>query len=396
MRSANLARALLKAGHEVVLWTADFQHMEHKHQFGGTKTVTPEQGLVIHFLQSRGYRRNIGFERLVDHAQLAWNLKSELRKAEPPDVAFVGYPPIEPAFVMVEWLKKRSVPTLLDVKDRWPDVLLRALPASVRPLGRVALSPHYALAARTFRDVSGITSITESFLRWSLREAGRSRGDWDQVVPLTAPETTLTMQERQKAGAWWDTMGVPDDGRPRASFVGTLGASFDFRPVAQAARTVDAQFVICGTGSQEAKVAALFARMTNVVLPGWVSTQQAEVLAGRSSVALAPYVPTEDFLDSLPNKLFDALAHGLPFVTSLQGEVGTLIADHDVGRTYDYTDPDDLAGVLGVLMSHPEVAYRLGRNAKELYASRYSVDVVYGRLVGLLERLAAGRSGVEP
>ena len=143
MRAMNLANSLVESGHKVVLWSSSFFHQEKI--FRQTKfQVNVSVGLTIRLISSPGYNRNIGIPRLWDHLLLANNLARELRAEKTiPDVAFVGFPPIETAAVMVRWLSDHGVPCLIDVKDQWPDLFLDVLPKSLRQLGRMFLTPYF-------------------------------------------------------------------------------------------------------------------------------------------------------------------------------------------------------------------------------------------------------------
>src|SRR5690606_38673121 len=105
-------------------------------------------GLEYRLIPSPGYQRNVGVGRLWDHLRLAWNLRIALRNASPPDACLVGYPPIETASVMIDWLAARDVPVLLDVKDQWPELFLDPVPAPLRSFVRPLLAPYYAMARR--------------------------------------------------------------------------------------------------------------------------------------------------------------------------------------------------------------------------------------------------------
>ena len=167
MRAANVTRALLAAGHRVVLWTADFSHQNRRHAYGRHTRLRVSDELKVCFVHSRGYSRNIGPGRLFDHAQLGLAMRRLLAREPPPDVAFVGYPPIEPAATLTRWLRSRDIPVLLDVKDTWPDVLLRAVPHLARPLGRAGLDPYYRLSRYAISTATGLSSMSEPFLEWA-------------------------------------------------------------------------------------------------------------------------------------------------------------------------------------------------------------------------------------
>ena len=187
MRSMNLARALVEFGHEVVIWGSDFSHTEKQHFFGRHTTVTVEPGYRLQLVHSRGYQRNVSPARMLDHAQLAVALRRQMA-LQPvlPDVAVVGFPPIEPAYVATKWLTQRAVPVLLDVKDRWPDLFVRAAPDSLQDAGRAALRPYFALAHSTMRMATGLSSMTDRFLDVPAN-AGRSRRSTDGVFPRPWP-----------------------------------------------------------------------------------------------------------------------------------------------------------------------------------------------------------------
>ncbi len=398
MRSMNLARALVDSGHEVVIWGSDFSHTEKQHFFGRHTRVTVEPGYQLQLVHSRGYRKNVSPARMLDHAQLAMALRRQLAlDAVLPDVAVVGFPPIEPAYAATKWLTQRDVPVLLDVKDRWPDLFLRAAPEVLQPAGRAALSPYFALAHSTMRQATGLSSMTDRFLDWCLANVGRPRHAADGVFPLTVAQMAPDEEELHLADDWWSSKGVGLDGRPRISFVGTLNAAFDFRPVVDAARVTSFEFVIAGSGSQQEEVQGILSGLPNVKMPGWITHPQAEVLARNSQLALGPYVPTPDFQDNIPNKIYDALAHGQPFISSLTGAIEENIYANSAGARYTIQPgPRSLANVLRELEADPSTIQQMSAAAADLYETRFSFDLVYGRMVqhlAMLSEWTAHRGG---
>ena len=400
MRAMNLANALVGAGHQVVLWSSAFYHQEKRHRSHGAQRIVISPQLEIRLVPSPGYSRNIGPGRLWDHAVLGYRLKQLLkREAVAPDVAFIGYPPIETAAVMARWLSLRGVPSLIDVKDQWPTIFTKALPSLLRPVGEVSLLPYFYLGKRAMRDATGLVAMAEGFLQWALAFSGRARCGADRVAYLTTPAGQVAAEDLQSARAWWDAAGVVADGRARVCFVGSHSQAFDMAPVAEAAklscaRDKPCEFVICGDGDNTARWRSLMSGAPNVIFPGWVDRPQIEALAERSLAALAPYHNTEDFMMSVPNKVIDSLALGLPVVSPLQGEVARLIAVHGVGLSYGAGTGLSLAQCLGQLMEDPAWRQGAANNASRLYRDEFSFDIVYGGLVHHLEALATrGRAG---
>lgn len=393
MRAMNLADALTAAGHHVTLWSSEFFHQEKIQRGKEFRRVTVSPLLDIRLVPSPGYQRNIGLARLVDHAVLAVNLKRELSHEQiPPDVAFIGYPPIEAAAVMAKWLARRSVPYVLDLKDQWPDIFVDAMPSTARPLGGLLLAPYFYFARRAMREASGLTAMAQGFLEWGRNFSGRSASRWDRVVPLTAPPSRLSDAELAEARNWWNARGVLDDGCPRVCFVGTHSPAFDIEPLADAARYFSSrgrrcEFVICGDGTISPVWRERLAGLPGVVFPGWVNRAQIEVLAERSLAAIAPYKSTFDFMCSIPNKVVDALSLGLPIVSPLDGEVARLIDENHVGIRYGDNVDSRLEEAIEKLIADPIFRRQCATNGLNLYRDRFSYEEVYCGLVRHLELL---------
>jgi glycosyltransferase involved in cell wall biosynthesis len=395
MRAMNLSNALVDSGHRVVLWSSAFYHQEKHHRSSTAQSIWISDNLEIRLISSGGYRRHIGVGRLIDHAQLAFNLKKMLQQVEHlPDVAFIGYPPIETAAFLSRWLSRRGVPSLLDVKDQWPSLFLDAVPASLRPLGRVVLCPYFYLARRAMRNATGLSAMANGFLNWALGFAERERTDMDSVFPLTSPEGQVSALQLDEARRWWDEQGILDDGRPRVCFVGSHSPAFDFKPVQEAAKNavklgLPCEFVICGDGGSSAELRAMMSGLSNVYFPGWVDRPKIKALAERCQAALAPYLNIDSFKMSIPNKIIDALSFGLPIISPLQGEVASLISETGVGISYGTNTGRTLQSCIQTLIQDSDLQQRMSQKARALYAERFSFEMVYGGLVKHLETLAS-------
>ena len=96
---------------------------------------------------------------------MAWNLKALLKEEKIlPDVAFIGYPPIEIAYVMCGWLKQRKVPILLDIKDLWPTIFITTLPKKIRLIAKIIFYPYFYLSKKNYTTSKwGISNVKKFF-----------------------------------------------------------------------------------------------------------------------------------------------------------------------------------------------------------------------------------------
>ena len=395
MRAMNLSKALVDAGHDVVLWSSDFFHQRKTHRYGKNVTIKYSNSLEIRLLKSRGYAKNIGLSRLVDHAQLAFNLAKMLKgEHESPDVAFIGYPPIESAAVLSHWLRKRKVPCLLDVKDQWPTIFVEALPSSLQFLGRVVFSPYFYVAKRCMRDVSGFSTMSIGFQKWARSFSGTQNTDLDRIFPLTTFEQKISQADLNVALDWWAKKGIVANSGPILCFVGSLSQGFDFKPIVWAAKKSMAledgvKYVICGDGEMAGDLREMTEGLSNVIMPGWVDRAKAVALFKASKGAFAPYKNIPNFTANIPNKILDYLSFGLPIICPLTGDVEQLLADNKAGfPPYDVADYEELFQQIVEVRTNVDLVRVMSFNAKNLFDEQFSFDKVYNGLVQHLEKMA--------
>jgi len=151
------------------------------------------------------------------------------------------------------------------------------------------------------------------------------------------------------------------------------------------------EFVICGDGGSSSELRKMMADLSNVHFPGWIDRPKIEALAERCQAALAPYRNIENYTRNIPNKVVDALSLGLPIFSPLQGEVASLIEEHGVGMRYGTDTGKTLHDCIQALMENPALKKTMSRNARSLYAERFSFEMVYGGLVKHLEKMVTQR-----
>ena len=388
MRAINLAQSLIDRKHEVILWSARFNHTTKKHRINSESKVKDKNGLETRLLDSPGYKSNLGIRRLIDHLVLGWNLRKELRKEIPPDVAFIGYPPIEPAFVLSKWLYKKNIPTMVDIKDAWPEIFFRAIPSKYKFLGKILLSPYQLMFKKILQKSTCISSISPKFLAWALAQANREENAFDRVSYLTNEPMTLNSEQSNEGMIYWEKIGLVKTSKLVCTYIGSLTNILDFEQIIKVANNDLIDLVIAGEGPMLDELRRRCRNNKNIYLPGWIESTKFGTLMNISDVMLAPYIISEDFEMSLPNKFIDAMAYGKPMVTSLNGYAREILEDMGIGLHFSLYDANAFEMVIRKFYQNRDTLIEMSQRAKEVYAKRFNQKIVYENLVKSLEELS--------
>ncbi len=91
----------------------------------------------------------------------------------------------------------------------------------------------------------------------------------------------------------------------------------------------------------------------------------------------------------LPNKLFEAIAAGVPVIASDFHELRRVVLGFDVGLTFDPADPSDIARAARTILDDPQRRAQMRQNTTRAVA-RYNWARQGAKLTAVYERLAAG------
>src|SRR5208337_3241042 len=167
--TGSFGRYLASRGHAVVWWTSTFDHFRKKHLMLGDGVIDDPSGLMIRPLRGCGYQRNVSVARFVDHIQVARRF-TELSAQEPkPDILVSALPTVEMCLAAEEYGVRFGVPTVVDLRDMWPDIIAEAGPKPVRSLARLMLSPLFRQSHRACASATALTGITDAFVDWGLQ-----------------------------------------------------------------------------------------------------------------------------------------------------------------------------------------------------------------------------------
>lgn len=170
---------------------------------------------------------------------------------------------------------------------------------------------------------------------------------------------------------------------------------------ALAARGVPVHYDIVGDGVLRARLEARAAALGlagRVSFHGWQSQGAVARLMAASDVLLAPSrTDATGDQEGIPVTLMEAMASGLPVVTTRHSGIPELVEHGVSGWLAEENDVDGLVEGLARLEREPALALRFGRAARDRIADEFDIVRLNARLEAMLRQLAAdGTVGAAP
>ena len=101
--------------------------------------------------------------------------------------------------------------------------------------------------------------------------------------------------------------------------------------------------------------------------------------------------PTYYDKECFPIVLLEAMAHGLPCVSTNEGGIPDIIDEGVTGMMVERKDAKQLADKLEILLKDPALRERMGRSGYEKFKENFTMDVFEERFVGTLKEVIGER-----
>ena len=344
--------------------------------------------MELNLLHTGQYSRSISFRRYLHHRALARRFRTEARRRLEPDVVVTAFPIIDLAYEAVEYAVVRGIPVIVDVRDLWPDILVDLVPGFLRPAATGLLRRAYRRSRRLLSAADSVVAVSHGYLRWASALGERQSADSDTVYYIGFDDTGRDAVERSShTESFWRSLA----GKTVFTFVGSFGRSYELSLVCDAAERLcrqgdgDTHFVLAGDGDQFRSVLRRAKALPNVSLVGWLGGDDLRRVLKASHVGLAPCVSRPD---TMPNKVFEYLAAGIPVISSLRGEMEQVLEETNTGLSYDPGDVETFCRHVGKLAREETLRRTMAINARELFLARFDAQDIYRGFVNHIEKVA--------
>lgn len=321
--------------------------------------------------------------RIMNYASFAWSARMAESFVKDADVVYVHGTPATSAHPAHVWSKRLGLPFAFHVQDIWPEsvtgsgFLPRRATAIVDDLLRRWLRKVYASAAAV---IAIAPSAQELFV-----ERG-ARADRVHLVYNWARDVA------QRAAA------PQAEHRPGLTllYAGNLGALQDLetviRSVHQCRGLEGIRLSVAGFGVLEHRLKDLVAELGAegvVEFLGRLTPDEVAEEYGRADFQIIPLRRLDIFGGTVPSKFQAGLAHALPVITTVHGDVSRLVEDNGLGFTAAPEDVDSLAGAIRAAYATSADERRALRvRARQFYDANLTKASAVSQIEYILESIA--------
>jgi len=194
---------------------------------------------------------------------------------------------------------------------------------------------------------------------------------------------------------FWTPSREPSNGSPRAILVPRMhvpknGIEYAIEAMKSIARQArDARMFVTGDGPLRERLEAMAGSIggDRVRFPGMVSPEELRELYRRADVVLIPSVTSSGTQENTSIAALEAMACGTPVVASDIGGLSEVIRTGQDGFLVPERDPHALAKATLALLTDPELARRMGEEAREHVRQEFSVRAWANRVAALYESI---------
>ena len=339
------------------------------------------EGIDVRTLGVR-YDTRLGFLGRI-RSFLAFALKSLWHAAQSrdADVVLATSTPLTVALPAMagRWVAGR--PLIFEVRDVWPDAAVDA--GVLRNPVLIALAR--LLEAVVYRSATHIVPLSTG-MEDRIRRKGVPRSK-TTVVPNCSDLDLFRPDE--DGSALRAEHGAAD--KFIVLYVGAVNLANDIPclvGLAEALRDepdIELWFVGGGNRLDYLRSAARERDLANVRCFGPRPKREVPRFAAAADVGVVTFIPEPVYYENSPNKFFDYIAAGLPVLFNRTTWLSPYLKRYEAGWVCHERPAEQMAAAVRSLRDDPELARRMGRNARRLAEAEFSRDAMAERYLKHLE-----------
>lgn len=320
--------------------------------------------------------------RIANYASFMVTSRTAKRYVEDADVVYVYGTPATVAEPARQWSKSLGIPYVYHVADIWPESVTESGFLPKRILDIVSSGINTWLK-RVYKSASATIAVAPTAKQMLV----------DRGVPPERAHLVYHWSDGPE-----EIERAPTEGLTLL-YAGNFGDFQDLetviRAVTQVAHLPGLQLKMAGGGVLEQRLKGLVNELNAghlIQFVGRVGKEQMADLYATSDFQIVPLKNVSIFAGAVPAKFQAGLAHGVPVITTVQGDVARLVRENDLGFTAMPEDVDSLAAALrNAYETSAEERLDLSRRAQEFYGSNFTKTKAMDRIEAILQAAAQSK-----
>lgn len=377
-RSYEMARRLVKSGHEVHLITSWTEHSEHKAWF--TQVI---DGIQVHWLPVK-YSNKMGFLARLK-AFVSFAMGSAIRASKlKADVVFATSTPLTIALPGIYAAYRSGCPLVFEVRDLWPDVPIAMGVLKNSWLIKIAL----CLEKFAYKKSAHVVALSDGMAKGVIA-AGTNPG---KVCVIPNSADLELFDPRVVLGGEFRSAHPELPTGPFILYPGTLGKVNGVKYLVDVAcalweKQADVSFVVIGDGAERDSIRE-YATIKKVIGHNFfmydpVPKKQLVHAFKDASMVVSTVIDNAALEANSANKVFDAMAAGKPLAINHAGWQKELIEDCKLGLALP-RDTQIAADKIITFFADSLLVKECGQRARAVAESQFSRDELAGRLEKVL------------
>jgi len=391
-RHFDIARELVKRGHEVTIIAASTMHNMGVNLIEDGSPVLEKfyDGVRYLFLKARSYEGN-GFLRILNMRDFLKGFRRIARNLPKPEVIIASSPHLPSLNAALDVADEMDVPCICEVRDLWPQSLVEYgyLPGwdpLSHKLYRDERRAYERATALIFTMEGGADYIQDK--GWDIGSGGQI--DLSKVHHINNGVDLEAFRDDEKNHAC-ALSELNDCRKIKIVYTGSMRAVNNVGymiEVAQEMKKDDVAFIMVGGGDELDKLRAavcdrgldnifFLGSVAKCDIPGILKEADLLLVAFSSENSIAKYGMSL-------NKLFDYLASGKPLLSNLP-PCYSIIEKHDCGIERSFSSPGEFAEQIRQMISDKDSLKRWGENSRataELYSfvshANHLIEIIEG------------------
>ena len=254
-------------------------------------------------------------------------------------------------------LTKHGIKVIYDVHEDLPKQVLAKhwLPKYIRPLISFCIKHVEQFYSKKFAGVVTSTPII-----------ARRFAKYTTHVILVCNYPLL--RELTLNNTPWDAR------KDRLCYIGSISKTRGIEHVILSLAKSEIELDLAGVFSGDVSIATLskLSGYKFVNFKGVLSRAEITQLLAEVKVGLVTLLPTPSYIESLPIKMFEYMASGIPIVASNFKLWHDIIKKHDCGILVDPNNIDEIAVACNYLIQNPDIARKMGENGRNVVLQYYN------------------------